>query len=69
LRKESGFQVADRIKLYLNGNTELQKTVEKFSEYIKKETLTETIVDEPYENSIECNINGEKLSIGVQVVE
>ena len=39
MRKESGFQVADRINLYVAGNEMLEAIVKKFQDTIKKETL------------------------------
>ena len=68
LRKERGFEVLDRIYLYISGNEKLEKIVEENKEIIKKETLTlDLIIRENMKISTECNINGESLLIGVEV--
>ncbi len=68
LRKERGFEVLDRIYLYVSGNPMLESIVEENKDFIKKETLTlDLIIRENMEKCTECNINGEKLLIGVEV--
>jgi isoleucyl-tRNA synthetase len=52
IRKDSGFEVTDKIKVTLQQNTELKKAVEANESYIKSETLTESLV---FENEL---ING-----------
>jgi isoleucyl-tRNA synthetase len=46
LRKDSGFEVVDKIKVHLQKNAELEKAVKANEDYIKSETLTETLVFE-----------------------
>jgi isoleucyl-tRNA synthetase len=43
IRKDSGFEVTDKIKVQLQQNDELQKAVSANENYIKSETLTETL--------------------------
>ena len=43
LRKDSGFEVSDRINLLVGGDSEIREAVESFEEYIKSETLALTI--------------------------
>ena len=70
LRKERGFEVLDRIYLYISGNKMLEEIVKENEEVIKKETLTlDLIIRENQEHCTECNINGEKLNIGVEVAK
>ncbi len=69
MRKESGFQVADRINLYVAGNEMLEAIVKKFQDTIKKETLTVDIIFNTEKAYTECNINGEKLNMAVEVVK
>ena len=69
MRKESGFEVADKINLYVANNGMLVEVVKKFAEVIKKETLTLEIVYNGEFNYTECNINGEKFDIAVEVVK
>jgi isoleucyl-tRNA synthetase len=69
MRKESGFEVADKINLYISGNEKLESVVKKFESRIKKETLSLNVaynVDRKYNK---CDINGEELNIAVEVVE
>ena len=40
LRKESGFEVTDRINLFISGDSELKSAFESFEEFVKGETLT-----------------------------
>ena len=66
MRKDSGFEVLDRINLYVSGNEMLTEIIKKFEDSIKKDTLSENVMynmDRKYE---EVNINGEKLSIAVE---
>ena len=46
IRKDSGFEVVDKIKVHLQKNTELEKAVLANEDYIKSETLTETLIFE-----------------------
>ncbi|WP_309642232.1 isoleucine--tRNA ligase [Flavobacterium sp.] len=46
IRKDSGFEVTDKIKVHLQKNDELEKAVNANVTYIKSETLTETLVFE-----------------------
>jgi isoleucyl-tRNA synthetase len=44
LRKDSGFEVTDKIKVHLQHNDILAKAIQENENYIKSETLTETLV-------------------------
>lgn len=68
MRKESGFEVADKINLYVQGNDMLIEVVKKFAEVIMRETLTTEIIYNGNATYAECNINGEVLNIAVEVV-
>ncbi len=46
IRKDSGFEVTDKIKVHLQNNEALEKAVLANEEYIKSETLTETLLFE-----------------------
>lgn len=69
MRKESGFQVADRINLYAAGNELLEGVIKKFEDIIKRETLTVDVVFGSEKANTEYNINGEKLMMAVEVVK
>ncbi|MGQ2984368.1 isoleucine--tRNA ligase [Flavobacterium sp.] len=44
IRKDSGFEVTDRIKIYLQDSVALEEAVKANEEYIKSETLTDELV-------------------------
>jgi isoleucyl-tRNA synthetase len=44
IRKDSGFEVTDRIKVYLKTNAILQESVRANESYIKSETLTDELI-------------------------
>lgn len=68
LRKESNFEVADKIELYVAGNEKLEGIIRKFEDHLKKETLTVAVhYNETFETQ-EFNINGETIQLGVKVV-
>ena len=46
IRKDSGFEVTDKIKVHLQSNPELENAVNANENYIKSETLTEELVFE-----------------------
>ena len=46
IRKDSGFEVTDKIRVHLQKNTELEIAVKANETYIKSETLTEALVFE-----------------------
>lgn len=68
MRKESGFEVADKIKLYVAHNDMLMEVIKKFEDIIKRETLAVDILYSKDSNYTEFNINGETLSMAVEVV-
>ncbi|ETA80809.1 isoleucine--tRNA ligase [Youngiibacter fragilis] len=67
MRKEKGFEVADKIILFVSGNDLIEGIIRKNSEHIMKETLTLDIRFGEEEGSQEANINGEKLMMGAKV--
>lgn len=68
MRKESGFEVADKINLYVANNEALINIIKKNELIIKKETLTQEILVNQEANYKEVTINGENLSMDVKVV-
>ena len=64
LRKSKNFNIEDRIKLYYSGDELVKESINKFINFIKKETLaTEIILNERGE---ETDINGHKTLIDVE---
>ena len=71
MRKDKGFEVLDRIKLYVSGNSKIENIIKKFEDMIKGETLTLEIVygEEAHTGYTEVNINGEALNLDTVVVK
>lgn len=69
MRKEKGFEVADKIKLFVSGNDMLINIINKYSDVIKRETLTQEIAINEDADYTETVINGEKLNMTVKVIK
>ena len=62
LRKEKDFDIADRIKLYYNGD--IKDVISKFEDYIKSETLSiEIIESDKLDNGYDLNGKNVKLDV------
>ena len=67
MRKESGFEVLDRINLYVAENEKIEKVIKKFEETIKHDTLANNIFyDKEGVTYTDTNINGENLKVKVE---
>ena len=70
MRKDRGFEVLDRINLYVSDNEEVEKIVKKFEETIKHDTLANKVIyNEKRNTSEEVSLNGEKALIDVEKVK
>ena len=70
MRKDKGFEVLDKINLYVSGNDMLEKVVKKYSNEIKRETLALSIEYNKQRNTYtDTNINGEHMDLDVEVVK
>ena len=68
MRKENGFEVLDRINLYVAENENLIELIKKNEENIKRDTLTqEVFYNKDNVKYTQVNINGENLKIAVEV--
>lgn len=66
IRKDSGFEVTDKIQVHLQSNETLQKAVQANEEYIKSETLTESLFfEENVNNGIEIEFDDIKTKITI----
>jgi isoleucyl-tRNA synthetase len=65
IRKDSGFEVTDKIKVVLQHNAELQAAVVANEDYIKSETLTENLV---FENEVAMGIEIEFDDIKTRIL-
>ena len=64
IRKDSGFDVTDKIIVYLQKNSELEKAFKANENYIKSETLTHTLqFEETLSNGIEIEFDDIKTKI------
>lgn len=70
MRKDSGFEVQDRINVKFSGSEKIAEIFNKFDEYIKSQLLADSIekVDVAADGK-EWNINGEKVVIEAKVVK
>jgi isoleucyl-tRNA synthetase len=69
MRKDSGFEVMDRIEAAFTGNDKLQDVIKKNSDMISGKVLAnEFRFGETFDNAKEWDINGEKLTISVKKV-
>ncbi len=69
MRKESGFEVLDRINIYVAENEKIEKVIKKFEETIKHDTLANNIFYNKEEVTyIDTNINGENLKVKVEKI-
>ncbi len=66
IRKDSGFEVTDKIKVALQKNAILEEAIHSNKEYIKSETLTEELVfEENISNGIEIEFDEIKTKITI----
>lgn len=69
MRKEADFEVMDHIRVTISGNDKIAGIVKKNAEAISAKVLAEAIVtEEEAAVSKEWNVNGEKVTIGVEKV-
>jgi isoleucyl-tRNA synthetase len=68
LRKESGFEVTDKIYIYIESNKEINSAVIEYQDYICEQTLGEDInILEKLEQNIFKNVEVNDLSISIAV--
>ncbi|MBI3578648.1 MAG: isoleucine--tRNA ligase, partial [Ignavibacteriales bacterium] len=72
MRKDSGFEVTDRIKIYYQASERMAKALHRMTSYIQQETLATQLVGtqgtDPSISLVEEDINGEQTSIGIEKV-
>jgi isoleucyl-tRNA synthetase len=58
MRKNNGYEMMDRIQIFYNGSEEIDRAVKEFEEFIKSETLADTI-EKVSDDTMEVqNLNG-----------
>ncbi len=66
MRKTNGFDVTDRIEIFVASSKKLVDALTKYKDFITSETLADSIeFKEKLDNGTEWNINGEKAEIEV----
>jgi isoleucyl-tRNA synthetase len=71
MRKEAGFDIADYIVTYYQAEPSLQKAIESQSDYIKQETLSKELLNQPPAEgafSEKARIEGREVTLGVKRV-
>ena len=68
MRRDSDFEVTDRIKIFVSDNEKLSDIIKKNSDEIKNITLADEIVFEKVSDSKDWDINGEKISLKVEKI-
>ena len=63
LRKEKGFEVTDRIKLYLFGSDELKKAMDSYNDHLTRETLASSWLWINHESAELLECSDQKCSI------
>lgn len=65
MRKDSSFEVMDKITIYVTGNALLENVVKQYKDYIISETLAVGIVFDEVREYTDVIINGEPLKLAV----
>ena len=69
MRKDSGFEVMDRIKVYVEGNDKIAEIVKKNEKAIADKVLAnEVLYGTKNDAAKDWNINGEKVFLGVEKI-
>ncbi len=68
MRKDAGFEVLDRIKVYHDGNERIAEIFSNNKEAISTDVLADDICAGKPDISKEWNINGEKVTLGVEKI-
>ena len=67
MRKDAGFEVMDRIKVYVSGNDRIADLMQRNAEQVKSVVLADDIIASEAKGFVkEWNINGENVTLGVE---
>ncbi|MBR0261787.1 MAG: isoleucine--tRNA ligase, partial [Selenomonadaceae bacterium] len=66
MRRESDFEVTDRIKIFASGNDKLAEIIRRNASEIQAVTLANEIIFAANDNAKVWEINGEKISLAVE---
>ncbi|MBR7025195.1 MAG: isoleucine--tRNA ligase [Selenomonadaceae bacterium] len=68
MRRESDFEVTDRIKIFASGNDKLAEIIKRNAAEIQAVTLANEIIFSAHDAAKDWDINGEKISLAVERV-
>ncbi|MBR0102488.1 MAG: isoleucine--tRNA ligase [Selenomonadaceae bacterium] len=68
MRRESNFEVTDRIKIFASGNDKLAEIIRRNAKELQAVTLANEIIFTAHEAAKAWDINGEKISLAVEKV-
>ena len=68
MRKDSGFDVVDHIRVYLTAGEEITKAVKDFEDRIKSDVLADGVYFEADPDSKEWDVNGKPVKLAVKRV-
>jgi isoleucyl-tRNA synthetase len=66
VRKESGFDITDRISVVISSNETSDKAVEEFKEYICNQVLADKLVIGEVENGEDVELDGYTIKVSVE---
>jgi isoleucyl-tRNA synthetase len=68
MRKDAGFEVTDRIRIFHRSSERLAKALARLSAYVQQETLATELsnIPPPTLTLVDADINGEAASIGIE---
>lgn len=66
MRRESDFEVTDRIKIFVAGNDKLAEIIKRNASEIQTVTLANEIIFTANAAAKDWDINGEKISLAVE---
>jgi isoleucyl-tRNA synthetase len=68
LRKEAGFEIADRIRIYYAGDGALRDAMQRFDAYVRQETLAVDVIESappPESHSEAASVDGRDVTLGL----
>ena len=69
MRKNNGYEMMDNIKIFYDGNEEIEKAVDSYKEYIMKETLAVSIEEVQDDSFEKQNLNGHDTGIKLEKID
>ena len=69
MRKDSGFNISDKIDVSYFGDKEITEVIKKFKDHISKEILSTTLTEnkEVAQNNASIEINSMQISLSIKL--